>query len=305
MTPPVQPEPNATTTPPTSAPIMTSPNGTESDVQLSPYYVFYTIEQTRIPTLADTQGLANFTDDYVNTFLGEIFTATNDVEFVTATTEATGSQFRLGEPVRVDFTTTVSFAPASARIPPSTELDEMVRSIFEGENAATYVGAIGASLDSSNIFSTTSAVRYEVAARDSTARVGISAGAASAIVVLMIAGVSWYRRRGYSLVETNKTALEYMTVGDDTFVGEDSISQSPAKYRFDGEKSQDDSSVDWVIYPHDGNRTAGNNVSDCDMDGEGEPEVFRNYSLAVSNDEEGPKREHDAQQRNFAPVECD
>jgi hypothetical protein len=96
-----------------------------------------------------------------------------------------------------------------------------------------------------------------------------------------------------------------MTVGDDTFVGEDSISQSPAKYRFDGEKSQDDSSVDWVIYPHDGNRTAGNNVSDCDMDGEGEPEVFRNYSLAVSNDEEGPKREHDAQQRNFAPVECD
>jgi hypothetical protein len=178
-------------------PVPTLPPNTEGNrVSVTPYSIFYTIEQTRIPTLDDYSELGMFTSNYLNVYFQVIFAEDPTAGFVSSTTEVTGSDFRLGQPTRVDFATTLSFAAAAESIPSVADLDTLLRSAFEGDNAATYTTAVTAGLEETNIFSTTTLITFEATPTDSTERrVGIVAGITTFAFLLLLGGVVLYRNR--------------------------------------------------------------------------------------------------------------
>ena len=130
---------------------------------LSPYNVFYQIEQTRIPSISEYAELATFTDAYLNDYFNSIFAGTTII-FLSSITNITGSEFRLGQPVRVDYNTTMVFGFQSQMIPDLAELDARLASAFEGTNGEAFAAAVAAGVDPANIFSTTSAINFQEAA---------------------------------------------------------------------------------------------------------------------------------------------
>lgn len=129
---------------------------------LSPYNIFYQIEQTRIPSISEYAELSTFTAAYLNEYFTAIFTGTTIV-FLSSITNITGSEFRLGQPVRVDYNTTMVFGFQSQMIPNVTELDARLASAFEGTNGEAFATAVAAGVDPSNIFSTTSTISFQEA----------------------------------------------------------------------------------------------------------------------------------------------
>jgi hypothetical protein len=129
---------------------------------LSPYLVFYQIEQTRIPSISEYAQLATFTANYLNDYFTSIFAGTATV-FLTSITNVTGSEFRLGQPVRVDYNTTIIFGFQSQMIPDGGALDALLASAFEGTNGEAYAAALLNGVGPSNIFSTTSTVSFSIA----------------------------------------------------------------------------------------------------------------------------------------------
>ena len=178
-------------------PVPTLPPNTEGNmVSVTPYSIFYTIEQTRIPTLDDYSELGMFTSDYLNVYFQVIFAEDPAAGFVSSITEVTGSDFRLGQPTRVDFATNLSFAASSESVPSVADLDTLLRSAFEGENAATYSTAVSAGLEATNIFSTTTQITFDSSLTDSTGRrVGIVAGITTFAFLLLLGGAVIYRSR--------------------------------------------------------------------------------------------------------------
>ena len=129
---------------------------------LSPYNVFYQIEQTRIPSISEYAELSEFTATYLNDYFTSIFAGTTIV-FLSSITNITGSEFRLGQPVRVDYNTTMVFGFQSQIIPNTTELDATLASAFEGSNGEAFAAAVAAGVDPTNIFSTTSSINFQEA----------------------------------------------------------------------------------------------------------------------------------------------
>ena len=129
---------------------------------LSPYIIFYQIEQTRIPSISEYAELSTFTAVYLNEYFTSVFTGTTTV-FLSSITNITGSEFRLGQPVRVDYNTTLVFGFQSQMIPNMTELDARLASAFEGVNGEAFGAAVAAGVDPSNIFSTTSTISFQEA----------------------------------------------------------------------------------------------------------------------------------------------
>ena len=129
---------------------------------LSPYNVFYQIEQTRIPSISEYAELSEFTATYLNDYFTSIFAGTTIV-FLSSITNITGSEFRLGQPVRVDYNTTMVFGFQSQIIPNTTELDATLASAFEGSNGEAFAAAVAAGVDPTNIFSTTSSISFQEA----------------------------------------------------------------------------------------------------------------------------------------------
>lgn len=178
-------------------PVPTLPPNTEGNmVSVTPYSIFYTIEQTRIPTLDDYSGLGMFTSEYLNVYFQVIFAEDSAAAFVSSVTEVTGSDFRLGQPTRVDFTTTLSFAASTETLPSVADLDTLLRSAFEGENAATYSTALSAGLEATNIFSATTQITFDSSLTDGTGRrVGIVTGITTFAFLLLLGGAVIYRSR--------------------------------------------------------------------------------------------------------------
>lgn len=248
---------------------------------LVPYFVSYQIEQTRIPSNDDYAELTAFTDDYLNKYFQVIFRETPEAVYVSSATALAGSQFRLGEPVQVDYNTTLSFAAISMQIPDGKELDMLLASAFEGANGIVYTSALAVGLDPSNIFVTTSAVTFnsvpQIAPQsDSGRRVGIAAGSAALAFVTMISGLALYfRRHEYEQVGSTKNLMGHMTVDGDTYTGDektlDSLPHVPTKYRFDGGSSQAPSTVEWGEYPEDVVANTSNfRVQSTEYESEGE-----------------------------------
>jgi hypothetical protein len=150
---PVPTLPSASTSPPTN-------NGTTpSSVRLAAYALLYEIDQTRIPSLQDYNELALVTKDYIKTYYNSVFANSAEVKYTTADTSIAGTVFRLGQPVNVDYNTTINFdVGASTFIPTTSDLDAILLSAFTGPNNATYLAIIQTALQNTNIFSTTRAV---------------------------------------------------------------------------------------------------------------------------------------------------
>jgi hypothetical protein len=104
----------------------------------------------------------------------------------------------------VNYNTTVSFAStASTFIPTLDDLNAIIQSAFTGSNNATYLAVIQTSLDTTNIFSTTTSFAFEiptVAIRDAdmedysstsslnTKKTGIAFGATAGSILFLITG---------------------------------------------------------------------------------------------------------------------
>ena len=208
----------------------------------------------------DYAELGSFTEDYLNMYFKMVFSETPEVVYVSSTTEVAGSEFRLGQPVRVDYNTTLTFTSLSTLIPEMKDLNVLLASAFEGSNAEMYTTALAAGLPSTNIFSTTTSITYEqtpvVTTNSASSRAGIAAGSAAAAFVMILAGVTLYRRKGADDEGTTKNLMAHMTVDGDTHVGDDPTQGShslahPTKYRFDGGASLAPSTVEWGEYPED------------------------------------------------------
>ena len=140
------------------------PVNLENIIQLlTPYSILYQIEQTRIPSISEYAELSSFTDTYLNDYFASVFAGTT-VVFLLSITNITGSEFRLGQPVRVDYNTTMVFGFQSEMVPNMTDLDARLASAFEGTNGEAFAAAVAAGVDPSNIFSTTSTITFEEAA---------------------------------------------------------------------------------------------------------------------------------------------
>jgi len=213
-----------------SAPVPTlPPNADDITVTATPYSLFFTIEQTRIPNLDDYSELGMFTSEYLNVYFQVIFGDDPAAEFVSSQTEVTGSEFRLGQPTRVDFTTTMSFAATSEAVPPLTDLDTFLRSAFEGANADTYSSAVAAGLPETNIFATTTAVTFEAVTADggtTERRVGIISGAAAVVFVLLLGGAVASHNRDKEVEEEVQQKLMgggHVTVAGETYRDDTSL----------------------------------------------------------------------------------
>ena len=211
----VAPVPGGIQTPVPSLP----PNMDDVIVELTPYYLFYDIVQSRIPNLDDFSELGLFTSEYLRMYFRVIFADNPEIDFVTSMTEVIGSEFRLGQPTRVDYLTSVSFAASSETVPGLADLDILLRGAFEGENAEMYTTAIANGLDEDNIFSTTSSVTFELAPSGSGTerRAAVAVGSAAAAFFVLLVGIVAYRNREHEedqekLLKGNETVAEERTL---------------------------------------------------------------------------------------------
>lgn len=129
---------------------------------LSSYALFYQISQTRIPSLQDYEELGLLTNQYVDTYYDRVFEGSTEVAFSDSTTVIVGTEFRLGQPVQVNYNTSIVFdSTASTFIPSQADLDAILLSAFTGASNATYLAVIQTGLQVTNIFSTSTAVNLE------------------------------------------------------------------------------------------------------------------------------------------------
>lgn len=193
-------------------------------VELTLYYIFYEIVQTRIPTLNDFAGVSTFTDEYLNNYFAVVLSSFPDIEFVGAKTIAEGSEFRLQQPVRVDYNTTLTFS-AESMIPEMAELDVLLASAFEGDNGRSYAFVVSQGVDESNIFSTTSGVTYQLSPIFGSQRVGIFAGLGvytfnAAALILVVFGMYRLRQRGQTNDDLEKSPshlVDHITLASSSF----------------------------------------------------------------------------------------
>jgi hypothetical protein len=245
---------NASTS--TFAPSLTP--GANVTIVLSPYFVFYDLVQTRIPSLDDYAELGSFTSDYLDIYFQVALKSTPEIQYQSSATMVSGSQFRLGQPVEVDYTTTMDFAGTSMIIPTKEELNMILAGAFEGNNALMYVSPLAAGLASSNIFSTTMSITFEVApetlspdanstnsgtsssARNKTSgsphRSEIAAVSSAAAFLVVLAGLAFAKKRRVEYNYDKKINLmEHMTVAEETLASDMATTASCRSHRYDGE----------------------------------------------------------------------
>jgi hypothetical protein len=252
------PVPSGTTSPsslPVSTPVPTfPPDEPDIVVVLSPYLVFYQIEQTRIPTMEDFAQLSAFTENYLNSNFVSIFSGT-ETTFVISTTNITGSEFRLGQPVRVDYNTTVTFGFQSSTVPTLDELNALLAGTFEGTNGEAYAAAVSTGLDTSNIFSTTTSVSFQVApSADANENAAARITAISVVTTLAVLALAFtaviHRRREYEKMGRESILTDASSTTSELFEDDPADSGSvsfPAKFRFSGEPLIDQQSDSWEI----------------------------------------------------------
>lgn len=173
---------------------------TETDqiIVLQSYHLFLGIQQTRIPLLTDYEPLTEMVDEYLDRYFGSILsTMPPQVQFKGSSTDLSGSQFRLSQPVRLDFTTSLSFSVTSL-LPEETELQAYLAGAFEGVNGENFAKLIVSDIDPDNIFATTSSVAYGIAVSTRTQR--IAAGFAmyalnATLIVLAVVAIQFKRKR--------------------------------------------------------------------------------------------------------------
>jgi hypothetical protein len=234
MTPHPIPEPQPT---PTCAPTENSPPGNDLGIVLAAYDILYTLDQSRIPNLQDYSGVSDITEEYLGEFFDGVLGLSEDIIYTGSTTEITDRSFLLGQPVRVEYNTTIYLSSMSALVPSDEELNALLMSAFRGGQNAQYVETVQ-SLPPANIFSTTTAAEFVQQARttatgrnsdsgesSNTQRAGVASAAAAGAFVLLLTGYAMYRRRSSDEDHVGKFLDNdgHVTVADDTYVGGSSL----------------------------------------------------------------------------------
>jgi hypothetical protein len=192
---------------------------------LSPYFVLYDIEQTRIPLLSDYDELGNFTSGYLDNYFRSAFANMAEIFYVGSRTALLESEFRLAQAVRIDYATNVTFTSTSL-IPSTSELESITLGAFEGINGEAYAAAVASGVGEHNIFSTTSAVSYaiiqstsDVDSRGGSSRVGSMILAINVGLIALAALVHQWRSKKYSIL-TTKANNGGKSLVDETSAGE-------------------------------------------------------------------------------------
>jgi len=221
------------------------PTGVPKAFALPKYTNYYTIEQFRIPVETEYEAVNELTQGYLNSFFTISYENSNDYLFIESSTMLTNKEFIFGQPVKMDFNTTVVFSTISdiASEVPEPPPESVLKDAFEGENLAIYISLLDTGLPTSNIFSTTTAVEFKGApdfdrmderipsmgARPSSMKSTVnnigqfSATASVASGVLLLAGLTIYcRRRRYSENKDSKgidDCDDHTTLAGETYEG--------------------------------------------------------------------------------------
>jgi hypothetical protein len=166
--------------------------------------LLYDIDQSRFPLQSEYSTVANITAAYLNDYFLVNFESTSLVVFKDAQTMMISNSFVFGQPVAINYNTTLEFGPASF-VPDQAGLQATLESAFTGQNLQVYVGILQ-NLPLGNIFSTTSSVEYDpnpalaaesptASSSDSTAKTaGIAAAVGASAFLMVLAGLVIYRR---------------------------------------------------------------------------------------------------------------
>ena len=131
-----------------------APSGHEGRRDLSPYGVAYTVAKPEVPGAIDYAEVALLTNNYLETYFKEIFTATNLTNLENFFTVFVSGNFYFNEPIQVDYESTAYFSMnGSTAIPTIEDLDILLKQAFEGDNLDEYL--VQLSTLTSNVFSST------------------------------------------------------------------------------------------------------------------------------------------------------
>ena len=230
-------------------PPVTLPPSAASDIGiiLDPYDILYTVTQSRIPNRMDYMGVSDTTEEYLDGFFAAVLGLSTEILYSRSSTVLTDNTFRLGQPVRVEYNTTIYFSSVSTLVPGKEELQALLTSAFRGTQKDDYL-AVLANLPQTNIFQSTSEVEFvQGAAPASTGRAsngggpeatktasapsaGIAAAAAAGALILGVTGLLMYRRRA-AVDDSVGKFLDtdgHMTVAGDTYAGHSSLDSHSA-----------------------------------------------------------------------------
>ena len=243
-------EPSAPSAPSPSVPTPTSPTSSTSPtpptpptagdigIVLAPYDILYSIEQTRIPNQADYRGVTELTQAYLDGFFAGVLDLSADIMFSSSSTTNTDRTFRLGQPVTVEYNTTIFLSSLSSVVPGEEELNALLMSAFQ-QQSAEYLEAVQG-LSRVNIFSTTSTAEFVQSTRtddvddvddgsesfesesSSSPPIGMISAAAAGAMVLLATGYVAYRRSATDDEPAGKFFDQdgHVTVAGDTYTGD-------------------------------------------------------------------------------------
>jgi len=199
-------EPTAPSAPPIDiTPTTPSPTSVNSiPRRATPYALFYTLAQERIPSTEEYAQLAEVTRVYLEGFMIEEFSQTSLTNLDDFLTFMIRNSFTFGQPAQADYRSTGLFNPSSIFLPTVRELDELITTAFSDDNLVVYLALVRA-LPSANVFSGTTTISKglpevpiprssSVKAGDSTMFTAGLASTAAGIVVLA-AGLVLLRRQ--------------------------------------------------------------------------------------------------------------
>jgi hypothetical protein len=145
---------------PAIVPTPTSPSPTSANsipIRATPYALFYTLQNSRIPSAAEYAELAGLTRVYLEAFMVDEFLQTSLTNLDDNLTFMIRNSFTSGEPVQADYRSTGLFNPSSIFLPTVRELNDLITTAFSNDNLDEYIARVQ-SLPSANIFSTASAI---------------------------------------------------------------------------------------------------------------------------------------------------
>ena len=195
----------------------------------------------------DYMGVSDTTEEYLDGFFAAVLGLSTEILYSRSSTVLTDNTFRLGQPVRVEYNTTIYFSSVSTLVPGKEELQALLTSAFRGTQKDDYL-AVLANLPQTNIFQSTSEVEFvQGAAAASTGRAsngrgpeatrtasapsaGIAAAAAAGALILGVTGLLMYRRRA-AVDDSVGKFLDtdgHMTVAGDTYAGHSSLDSHSA-----------------------------------------------------------------------------
>ena len=115
--------------------------------------MFYTVDQSRFILPNEYIEMANVTTVYLQEYFTEEFENDTDVNFRSVLSLFVDDEFSFGDPVAVEFNTTLEFGPG--RIPTDSELNLLIEEAYTGDNEAAYRQFLFDNLFSTNAFKET------------------------------------------------------------------------------------------------------------------------------------------------------